>query len=203
MQHKRRGGEEREKKRELSKLQTKWSSSPTDNAKEKEKKDGVFIYKYYVLAASTRREREKRKGERKLYTYTTAIARVRRNNRRVFSSMLFAVVLFYRRERSEVRLLPTPLTPSFFFLLKQVHIRVLWDEKPSRKKRKERKKKPKSYYISILARVLSSHVHSSFFFLYVSFLSFCVVNGKTTREIARLRQLSYSPSAHIGTNSLI
>jgi hypothetical protein len=60
---------------------------------------------------------------------------------------------------------------------------VLLCEKPNRKK--EGKKKKEELLHSILAR-FPSHVHSGFFSFSMSLLSFCVVSGKTAREIARV-----------------
>jgi hypothetical protein len=72
---------------------------PSDRQRRSRKKDGI-----YVFEASTRREQEKkRKGgeneEEEGCTYTNAIARVRRNDGRVFSSVLLAVVLLLTRTR--------------------------------------------------------------------------------------------------------
>jgi len=191
------------RRRKKCKLQTKWSTErPTTRTSRKKR---WCLYKYTCLQLrQEENEQKKKKKAKESCTYTTAIARVRRNDRRVFSSMLFAVVLFYRRERSEVRLLPTPSFFFFFFFSnKYIQLLVLWDEKPSRKKRrkgkkKKKKKKSKSYYILSWRVFLLMFTRVFFLLSPCLFLSFCVVNGKTTREFARLRQFSYDyPSAHI------
>lgn len=73
---------------------------PTERptTKEQKKKDGVYIYKCLELRQKENEKKTKERG-RKSCTYTTAIARVRRNDRRVFSSMLLAVVLLLTRAR--------------------------------------------------------------------------------------------------------
>ena len=128
-----------------------------------------------VCSFDEKRTRKKEEG----CTYTTAIARWKS-----FPRQCCVLLLCYcRRERGALTVIPTTNTIFLFFLINML---VVLYEKPRRKEKRRRRRRKKELLATISTR-FSSHVHYGFSFSpLLSLISFCVVNGKTARENARV-----------------
>jgi hypothetical protein len=129
-----------------------------------------------LMLRQEEREKKERERRRRLYLYYRHRASKKERRESFLVNAAYCCVIV---DENEVRVLPP--TPSFLFFSKHVWFFYVRNRVG---KRKGKKRRIVAFHLGAFFLLMFTRVLS--FSLSMSLLSFCVVSGKTAREIARV-----------------